>query len=165
MGVAITAGGTASYTFSVAPVNGFKDSIGFTCAGPVGSSCSVSPTQVAMDGTTSPTVKVYVNTNGGNGTSAKSTPLQVVPKSIFFALLPFSMMGMLLVGKRRSFGLVLILLVFCLVMGLASCGSSSGGSSSGALAPGSYQVTVTATSTGTPAVTHIVSLNLVVSKQ
>jgi hypothetical protein len=50
-------------------------------------------------------------------------------------------------------------------MGMASCGSSSGSSHGGALSPGSYQVVVNATSSGTPAVTHSLTLNLVVSQQ
>jgi len=165
-GVSVIAGSTATYTFSVAPMSGFKDSITFTCSGPVGSHCSVSPSPLAMDGTTSHTVTVSVYTSGGNGTSAKSIPL--VPRSIFFALLPFSMMGMLLINKRRSRWLVLGLVMVCLLMGLASCGSGSGSggsSSSGKLAPGTYQVTVSATSTGTTPVTHNVLLSLVVSSQ
>jgi hypothetical protein len=106
------------------------------------------------------TTTLSVNTTGGSGTMAKS---RVGARSIFLALLPFSMMGMLLINKRRGIWLVLLLLAMCVFLGSVGCGASSGGTSSGGLDPGTYQVTVTATSGGTtlPPIT----LSLVVNKQ
>jgi hypothetical protein len=119
-----------------------------------------------MDGTTAPTVKLYVNTTGGNGTSAKLIPAGAPAKLIFLAVLPFSMMGMLLIGKRRGIWLALSLAVLCLALGLVGCGSGSASSTtSGALAPGSYQVILTATSNSTTPVTHSSTLSLVVNKK
>jgi hypothetical protein len=121
-----------------------------------------------MDGTTTHTVQFTVGTSGGNGTSARLTPAQLGVRGIFFALLPFSMMGMLLTKRRRGLGLVLILLVVCLALGMASCGaapSATSGSSSGALAPGTYSITVTAASTGSTVVTHPLTLSLNVTSK
>jgi hypothetical protein len=160
-GVSVVQGGTASFTFTVAPVNNFNSSIKFTCAGPSGSTCSFSPSTLAMDGTTTHTVQFSVGTSGGTGTSASARPTNLGSRAIFFAVLPFSMMGMLLTKQRRGLGLVLMLLVLCLAMGMIGCAAGSGGStSSGGLAPGTYQVTVTGTSTGTPATTHSVVLSI-----
>jgi hypothetical protein len=158
-GVSTTEGSTASFPFSVAPVNGSKALVSFTCSGPVGSSCSLSPSSFTMDGVTVTTVTLSVNTTGGNGGSAKS---QVGTKSIFLALLPFSMMGMLLINKRRGSLLVLLLLALCVAMGTVSCGGGSASSSSGALAPGTYPVTVTAVSNGA---TQTLTVSLLVNKQ
>jgi FtsP/CotA-like multicopper oxidase with cupredoxin domain len=159
-GVTITQGGTAVYSLSVAPLNGFNHSITFTCSGPTGSSCLISPNPVTMDGTTVSTVKVYIDTTGGNGATAN---FRFGARSIFLALLPFSMMGMLLINKRRGFWLVLLLVGLCLVLGLAGCGASSGSSGTSAgLAPGTYHVVVTAASSGTA--TQTIPLSLVVNK-
>jgi hypothetical protein len=156
MGVSVIQGGTATYNLTVAPVNSFSNSINFTCSGPKGSSCSFSVNPLPMNQTTT----LSVNTTGGSGTMAKS---RVGARSIFLALLPFSMMGMLLINKRRGIWLVLLLLAMCVFLGSVGCGASSGGTSSGGLDPGTYQVTVTATSGGTtlPPIT----LSLVVNKQ
>jgi Beta-propeller repeat/Abnormal spindle-like microcephaly-assoc'd, ASPM-SPD-2-Hydin len=162
-GEAVTQGSTATFTLAVTPQNSFNGTIAFTCSGPVGSTCSVTPNPLTMDGITVPTVKLYVKTTGGNGGSAKSVSPQLVPRSIFLALLPFSMMGMLLINKRRGIWLVLGLVVLCLLFGMAGCGGSSG--SSGGLAAGTYQVTLTGTASGSAPETQIVNLTLVVNKQ
>ena len=161
-GVSVVQGGTASFTFTVAPLNNFNSSIKFSCVGPSGSSCSFSPSTLAMDGTTTHTVQFSVGTSGGTGTSASARPMNIGSRAIFFAVLPFSMMGMLLTKQRRGLGIVLMLLVLCLAMGMLGCaaGSASSSTSSGGLAPGTYQVTVTGTSTGTPATTHSVVLSI-----
>jgi len=163
-GVSVTQGGTAAYSIVVAPVDGFKDSINFTCAGPAGSSCSVNPASLPMDGIKTPTVTLSVNTTGGNGTSARLAPSRSSSRTIFLALLPFSMMGMLLINKRRGFWLVLILLGLCLVLGMAGCGSNSSSvSPSSPLAPGSYQVVLTAATSG--GASQSVTLGLTVVSQ
>ena len=118
-----------------------------------------------MDGTTTKTATLSVNTTGGNGVTAKS---QVRGRSIFLALLPFSMMGMLLINKRRGFWLVLMLLALCLVLGAVGCGAgaastTTSGSSGGGLAPGTYQVTVNASANGTALAP--ITLGLVVNPQ
>ena len=112
-----------------------------------------------LQSSTIPTVTVTVNTNGGNGTTANA---RFGARSIFLALLPFSMMGILLINKKRGCWLALLLVVLCLLLGLVGCGAGSASSTSGALAPGSYQVIVTATS---GANTQNIPLNLVVNKQ
>lgn len=161
-GVSVIQGGTAIFNITVAPLNGFNSTIGFSCQGPTGSNCTFSADSQTMDGVTSHTVQLAVGTSGGNGTSAK---LRSGSRSIFFALLPFTMMGMLFINKRRGFWLVLMLLGLCLVLGMVGCGTSGTGTSSnsGALAPGSYSVYVTATSTGTTVMTHNMTLTVAVT--
>jgi hypothetical protein len=56
--------------------------------------------------------------------------------------------------------------VVCLAMGMASCGTSgSSSSTSGALAPGTYQVTVTATPSVNTSMTQSLVFSLTVNKQ
>ncbi len=165
-GVSVTEGGTATYTLAVAPLNGFNASVNFTCLGPDGSSCSISPNPLPMDGTTTKNATLTVNTTGGNGTTAKS---QVGSRSIFLALLPFSIMGMLLIGKRRASWLVLLLLLaLCLFLGLTGCGAgaaSTSASSSSGLAPSSspYTINVTAASSTSASQSQSFALSLMVN--
>jgi hypothetical protein len=165
-GVSVVQGGSASFTLTITPVNGFNSSIGFSCVGPSGSTCSFSPSTIGMDGTSTHTVQLSIGTSGGTGTSALVTPSHMGSRGIFFALLPFSMMGLLITTRRRGLGLVLVLMVVSLAMGMVGCGAAgSSTNSGGALAPGTYPITVTATSTGTTVVTHTLSLSLNVSSK
>jgi len=162
-GVSTTEGNTAQYMLSVAPLNNFTGSVGFTCSGPSGSTCSISPNPLPMDGTTIKTVTLSVKTTGGNGSMAAA---RFGTRSILLALLPFSMMGMLLFGKRRSYMVAFLLVALCMGLGIVSCGSgSSTSSTSGGLAPGTYQVTVTATSSTNASQSQTFTLPLVVTKQ
>jgi hypothetical protein len=162
-GVSVIQGSTAVYSLTVTPNAGAKDTITFSCSGPVGSNCSVSPASLTLDGVTAPTVKLSVDTTGGNGTAARLIPAGLA-KSIFLAVLPFSFMGILLIGKRRGVLTALVLILLSLVLGSVSCGGSGSGSTtaSSQLAPGTYQVIFIATSGGT---SQNVPLNLVVNKK
>ena len=166
-GEAVTQGNTATYTVSVAPVNGYSGTIGFACyvespsssSQPLaGSSCLVSPGSLTISGGNASSVKVSVNTAAGS--SAKAVTPQ--SRSIFLALLPFSMMGILLLNdKRRGMWLVLGLLVLCLLLGMVGCGSGSG---NGLAANTTYTVMLTATPSGGAAAENL-PLQLVVNQQ
>jgi hypothetical protein len=161
-GVSVIQGGTASYPMSVAPVGAYSGTVTFTVTGlPTGSSWSVSPNPLTLNGATQ-TVTLYVNTSGGSGSAAKSVSPRLAPRSIFLALLPFSMVGILLMGnKRRGIWLVFGLLLLCLLLGMVGCG---GGSSKSGLAAGSYNFTLVGTSSGGAEVQNI-PLQLVVNQQ
>jgi hypothetical protein len=161
-GVSITEKGTAQYTLSVAPLNGFNDSINFTCAGPNGSSCSITPNPLVMDGTTVKTSILSVRTTGGNGAMSSA---RFAARPVLLALLPFSMMGLLLIGKRRGYVLALLLVALCLLLAMVGCGGGSSSSGSSGLAPGTYQVVVTATSSANSTQSQTMTLNLVVTAQ
>jgi len=164
-GVSVPQGSTATYTFLITPQNGSKDTVSFTCNGPSGSTCSTTPTTVAMDGSNSQVVTLLVGTTGGSGAGAKSVRPQLIPRSIFFALLPFSIVGILLINKRRGYMLALMLVVICLLLGMSACGGSNSSGSSNGLAPGSYQIAFVATSNAATPTTVTYSLTLVVSSQ
>ena len=164
-GESVVQGNQATFSVSVSPANGFNSTISFTCAGPSGTTCSVSPNPLTMNGVTVPTVNLYVSTTGGNGGSAELAAPRFSSRPIFLALLPFSMMGILLINKRRCLWLVLMLVGLGLLMGLASCGASGTSSSTTSpVAAGAYTVTLSGTSSGTTVVTHSLTLNLVVNK-
>ncbi len=160
-GVSVVQGGTATYPITIAPVNGFTGTIDLTCTAPTGATCSFSTSSISMDGTTSHTTTLSVPTGGTSARLHRGSSLY------YFALLPFGVLGVLLLGARhgRRRLLLLTLLAVCLVLAWAGCssGASSGGSSG--LAPGSYSVVVTATSTGSTPDTHTLTLSLVVTSK
>jgi hypothetical protein len=162
-GVSVVEGGTANYTITVAPQTGYTQTINFACSGPSGSTCSMTPKSLTMDGTTVKTTILSVTTTGGTGAQAALRPAQHLG-GIFYALLPFTLFGAVLFGRRNGWKAVLMVLAIGLVMFMASCGGGSSSSTSG-LAPGSYNVTVTATSTGTPVTTVTTNLQLVVTSK
>jgi hypothetical protein len=59
----IAAGGSASYTLTAAPSNGFSQTVTWNCTGaPMGAACSVSPPSVMLDGTHAATATVNLTT-------------------------------------------------------------------------------------------------------
>jgi hypothetical protein len=61
-------GGTAKYTITLTPLNGFTGTVTLTCADViVGSTCTITPSSVTLTGTKHATVKVSVPWNGHEG--------------------------------------------------------------------------------------------------
>ncbi len=168
-GVSVVQGGTATYTLTVAPQAGYTQTIDFTCSGPTNSTCTMSPTSLTMDGSTVKTTTLTVTTTGGNGGSASMRPaqhpLQRTPAGIFYALLPFTIFGIVLLRRGKGWKAALVVAAIGMAMFMASCGGGGSSSSSTNLAPGTYNVTVTATSTGSTVTTVKTTLQLVVTSK
>ena len=144
----VAAGGTATSTVTIAPVNGFNSAVNLTCAvTPVvnrAPTCSFVPTSVpGGSGTSTLTVST---------TAATTSALTPRSRGIFYAMwLP---VGLAFLGtgfasrKRKFLSLVFGCLVFSGLIFLAACGgsSSSGGGGHPGTPAGSYTVTVTGTS-------------------
>jgi hypothetical protein len=147
--VSVSQGNVAIFDISVTPQNSSTDTVTFSCSGPSGTTCSVSPTSLKLNGssTTSTNVTLSVATNGGSGGMSRMTAPGFFGRQTIFALLPFTLVGMLLTRRRRGLWALLVVLAICLTMGMAACGSSSSSSgSSGTLAVGGpYTVTFKAT--------------------
>ena len=148
------AGGTATSTVTIAPLNGFNGTVNLTCAvtpaATPAPTCSLNPTSVP----------------GGSGTSTltfKSTApvaASLAPwRGILYALwLPIGGLALLGTGSRwnrkKLLGLALVCLMISGLIFMAACGggSSSGGGGGGGgggqsgTPAGPYTVTVTATS-------------------
>jgi hypothetical protein len=157
-----SAGGTATFQVSAAPLNGFNQSLAITCTAPSGASCSASPTSLTMDGTSTPSATVTVTIGGGgSGTLPKSAELRHGPRPIFASIFPFGIMGMVVVARKRRVVLALLLVLCGTVLFSVNCGTN--GAKAPAIAPGAYQVTVTGASTGANAVSHTATVTLTVT--
>lgn len=79
---AITAGQAANFTFSVAPSGGFNQTVALSCSGaPAEAICTVSPSSVILDGASSSTVTVTVQTTA-RSVLIPGAPLRFIPQSI-----------------------------------------------------------------------------------
>jgi Abnormal spindle-like microcephaly-assoc'd, ASPM-SPD-2-Hydin/Beta-propeller repeat len=157
-------GGTATFNVYATPLNGFNQTLNFTCAIPGGASCSLSPSTLIMDGTSVPSVTATVTIAGsGGGTPPVRTgELHRGLKPIFASLLPFCAIGMVLVGKNRRLMAVLLIVLVATLIFTVGCGGGGGKdtitSNANTMTPGIYQVTITGASTGTGAVTHLIAV-------
>jgi hypothetical protein len=171
----VTAGQTASYSIAVAPVGGFAQSVVLSCSGgPVGSSCAVSPSMIALSGASSQTAMVTVTTAaharvlpvGGSwprGTRFRPPPTLLAWAGVFLLMIVVSMFWRP-DTHRRLVRVVTYAALVALGMTLTSCGGSSGGGGGGTNPQaGSFTITVTGNFTsGSTTLTHAAKLTLVV---
>jgi hypothetical protein len=163
--LAVTSGGFAVYSLALTPVAGFTGNVTLTCLPTQPAeyaTCSLLPSQVSLSGSTASMATATINTiTQGNGVAAnhKLQPLQpwhlawamVLPG--FFALLRRT--GPPLAGLRQA-----VLVSLLLIIALTGCGGSSNLHDT---PPGTYQFSVTASSTSGPAQSQTVTLVLVVN--
>ncbi|MEJ2009835.1 MAG: choice-of-anchor D domain-containing protein [Acidobacteriota bacterium] len=63
----VSAGGTASYTLTLAPEGGFNQAVNLACSGaPAHATCTVSPASVTLDGSNNSSVSVKVSTTASS---------------------------------------------------------------------------------------------------
>jgi len=131
----VTAGQTASYTVSAAPVNGSTQTVSWSCTGaPAGAMCSVSPSSVTLDGTHAATATVTLTTTA----RAISPPLlwpRAAPPSYRWLVLAasFAWTAVLLVlchlsrSRRWRQGLAAAAALLAVAFFAYSCGGGYGG--------------------------------------
>jgi hypothetical protein len=140
----VTAGNSAIYTVTVAPTNGFSQTVTWNCTGaPTGSVCSVSPASVTLDGTHAARATVTMTTFATASSSPLSPPRSPPPISILLVVtVSFTfLVALFLFTARRhapqeqynfaaaAFFLLLVSLCAC------ACGSGSGGGYGGGPGP------------------------------
>jgi Beta-propeller repeat/Abnormal spindle-like microcephaly-assoc'd, ASPM-SPD-2-Hydin len=167
----VVPGQTAIYAVDLAPVNGFTKSVSLSCSGaPSLANCTVSPSSITLDGSTTVQAQVTATTTPPTSGSLRSPFGQDHNRMLASAALA-SMMGLIAVvilpfkrrmKGRRFYGLILFLCMLSTMATLSSCGI--GGGDPPGTAAGTYPLTVTGTyksTTGT-SFTQTVSFNLVV---
>jgi Subtilase family len=80
----IAAGGSAIYTVTAAPANGFSQTVTWNCTGaPMGAACSVSPGSVMLDGTHAATATVTLTTTARGWSPPWPSPRSLPPISLW----------------------------------------------------------------------------------
>jgi hypothetical protein len=157
----VSAGGSATSTITITPMNGFNGAVSLSCSSITPAvtrapACTFNPSSVANgSGTSTLTVSTMA------ATSASLTPQS---EGVFYAIwLPIGGLALLgagfISGRKKLFVLLLTFLMLSGLIFLAACGggsSSSGGGQPGTPA-GSYTVIVSATS---GSLTHTIPVNL-----
>jgi hypothetical protein len=141
----VTAGGPASVTATVTPLNGFNAATTFACSGlPSHSTCNFSPSSVTPNGTAA-TTTLTINSNVATAAISGGGAI------LSFLLIPVFWKRH---GKRHHLARfsILALLLAMVALGICACGAGSnvgggGGNGSNSNTPkGTYPITITATS-------------------
>jgi len=151
----VQAGATASYQFTVSSMgNSMNNPIKLTCSGaPAGTSCSVSPSAVTPNGSTTATLTISTTAS-----IAQSLPLRLLRSYPMYAawmqLQGIGLFGMILVSRksrsRKTRAIFLLVLMIGVLLFLFGCAGGSRPASpplarAGAT-PGTYTIVVTGTS-------------------
>jgi hypothetical protein len=165
----VAPGATATYTLAVNPIAGFNQTVALSCSGaPTGSTCSLSPSSIALSGSTPASVTVSVTTQGNSAAATQPPNPQGTQVPIFFAIC--GLPGLLLLGRRRPavskrktaaiYGAALLGVV-CFVM--AGCGGNSSSTGGGSTPANTYTLTVTGTfASGSANITNSTKLTMIV---
>ncbi len=145
-------GGSGTSSVSVSNSTGFSGTITLACSGlPSEAKCVFSPASLSANGTASTTSATITIT------TTAPTAMMRSQRRVFLAaeLMGLGLFGMLLVGgKKRTRGMIVLTLIFLLLM-VPACGGSGGGGGTKTPPPdagtpkGTSTVTVTATSGST----------------
>jgi subtilase family serine protease len=160
----VLAGQSVVATVNLTPVNGFNTPVTYTCTTPALQSTCVGPAGATA---TSP-VTFTIRTTGP--TTELRRPLDRSPRIFYAALIPGLFGIMFIAGSRkrslrgmRMLGLI-VMLGFS-TMWLGSCGGSTKAQNNPGTLPGSYTITVNASTGGTSPITGSTTFTLQVQQQ
>jgi hypothetical protein len=177
----VTAGGTATYTLSLAAVNGLSGTVSFTCSGaPSKSTCTVSPGTPTL-GSSATNITVTVTTTASSLGAPRSPhlppvrPLLPAPGGLVRLALALAVLAWTVrswrqpagVSRRRAAFLTLAAGLL-LTLAMAACGGGGGGGGGGGptnpgTPSGTYTLTVTGTAgSGSTALSHSATLTFIV---
>jgi len=166
----VSPGQTATYSLTVTPLGGFKQSVQLSCSGAsAGATCTVSPSAATLNGSASQAVTVTVAAAGMSAGLVSPAGLKLARNSLGAWLALPGIFGFVVIvlpaGSRRvkyRGGLcaltLLCLLTLALILMMPACGGASTGGSAA-----TYHVTVTgAFTSGGTTLTHATTLTLIV---
>lgn len=166
----VSPGQTATYSLTLSPLGGFKQSVQLSCTGaPAGATCTVSPSSISLNGTAAQTASVTVATAGSSagllvpaGRNSKTAFGVWLSLSGVFGLVPIVLPKSPRRRMRQALLRTLMLLCALAVLMTPACGGGSGSNSGGPQA-GTYNLTVTGVfSSGSTTLTHTTKLTLTV---
>jgi hypothetical protein len=160
--VTIQSGQTATYNLSLGGNSGFTGTVNLNCSGaPPLSSCSVNPSTLQVSGSTPVAFTTTVTTTARSAATINGGPVWAGFHWLaFLALLPLLFFRRFFRGPSVRRVLVPLAIAIVLMLGIASCGGGGSKPQPGSgTPPGTYNLSVTASSSG---VTRQLQLTLVV---
>jgi hypothetical protein len=145
----IQSGQQATYALTIAPINGYSQTIGLTCSGnPSGSTCTVSPSSISLNGSmaASGTVTVVPAAAATAPLVGTDASLPLVWCGLVAALSLVHFVPRRRSGQRASTLCFAALLVVTMLVTIPSCGGGGSGGGHSGPPPGTYTLTVTGTS-------------------
>jgi hypothetical protein len=165
----IAAGEAANFTVSISPSGGFNKTVGWTCAGaPTAATCTVSPSSITLDGSTTANVSVAITTTARTSSGFVLPPISYPAwrtlDACFLCIAALS----LLWNFRRSHTSSWRLVAFSVLLFAFLCVSCGGGSSTTSSPPnqphgtpaGVFTIKLTAVSQN---VTHTTQMTVTVN--
>ncbi len=146
--VTVAAGRTATYNLSATSIDDFSGSISLSCGGgPMGTTCKVTPSSLALSSGGSNFYSVIVTTTANSMGLKVGTSLPGGQGALLAGLLCLPLLG-IVIRRRRGRNvrrIMAIVFLSCLGVVLVSCGSGGGGGGGGnsGTPPGTYNLTVT----------------------
>jgi hypothetical protein len=172
--VTVTAGNSATYTFSITPSGGYTGVVTFSCPATLPSKvgCSFNPASLTPSSGTYPSTTLTLTTTAAVAAMAlparpNSNPAQ---PTFLASIAGFGIFGMVFAGagkrNRRHMAILGLILLMAMFM-LVGCGGSNSNSQNNnpgtpGTASGTYNITVTATGAGNGAPAHTMNVTLIV---
>ncbi len=159
----VAAGGSANFTLTVTPANGFSNAVTFSCVAPTGITCTFNPTSVTPAGgaaTTTLTATTAPPTSSNPYSVTKTMGMAFTGLGVFGCCFFVAGAG---ANKRRLFSLLLGGFASLLIAGtlLASTGCGGSNSTSTQMNPASAPAAIVVTATS-GALTQMTTINLTV---
>jgi hypothetical protein len=135
----VSAGSSAIYTVTAAPVNGFSQTVTWNCTGaPTGAACSVSPTTVTLDGVRAATATVTLMTMARAGSPPLPSPQSPPPilpwlsvVACFAFIVVFFFCSALRHAPRQRYDFLATALLLTVSLCAYACGGGYGGGGGG----------------------------------
>lgn len=177
----ISAGDSATYTVTLASVNGLTGTVNLSCAAglPAGAACTWSPSSVTLNGTNTPTASVTITTTSQHKTSGivvwpgagrgpgSGHMGEIAGAGLVLLLLAFAMLKKRKLGLGRTMAILLLGATLLLTLSSVTCNDQYYGFIGSSPAPigtpsGVYTVTVAGTLSTNASVARSASVNLAV---
>jgi len=157
----VTAGQSATYALTLAPLGGFSQTVATSCMGaPLRSICTVSPSSVMLDGTHAASINVTLSTTAATFLlrgAPQIPPIAYAAVLLSFLLLTaFAVLSMCRKLGRQATYLVLGLILASLTL-LAACSGAGSSAHNPGTTTGTYTLVITGSSSS---ITHTTNLSL-----
>ncbi len=169
----VSAGQTANYSVTLAPADGFSQTVNLTCTGaPTLATCTLTPNSATLNGTASATVAVAVTTTAPSTARLAPPAGRFPPPGVtglgrvfwLYGLLGLASLATLAAARKRRAAYLLGACLLLAVLWTACGGSSTPATKTVPGTPaGTYTVVVTGAAASTSTLTHTINLTLTVN--